>query len=65
MEQDGGPLVVFADEAHPHLDTALGWGWAPRGQRLYVNSASPSLADFEAQAPLPEAEWVGSGASGR
>ena len=43
-QQDQGPLVVFADEAHLHLDTDLGWGWAPRGQRLYVNSTSPPLA---------------------
>lgn len=27
------PLLVFCDEAHLHLDTDLGWGWAPRGQR--------------------------------
>ena len=43
-QQDDGPLVVFCDEAHLHLDTDLGWGWAPRGQRLYVNSTSPPLA---------------------
>ena len=43
-QQDDGPLVVFADEAHLHLDTDLGWGWAPRGQRLYVNSTSPPLS---------------------
>ena len=38
-----GPLLVFCDEAHLHLDTDLGFGWAPRGQRLYVNSYSPPL----------------------
>lgn len=43
-KQDHGPLVIFSDEAHLHLDTDLGWGWAPRGQRLYVNSNSPPLA---------------------
>lgn len=42
--QDEGPLVVFADEAHIHLDTDAGYGWAPRGQRLYVNSHSPGLS---------------------
>ena len=38
------PLLVFCDEAHLHLDTDLGWGWARRGQRLYVHSDSPSLS---------------------
>ena len=42
--QPDGPLLLFGDEAHLHLDTDLGWGWAPRGQRLYVNSTSPPLA---------------------
>lgn len=36
--------MAFADEAHMHLDADLGWGWAPLGQRLYVNSTSPPLA---------------------
>lgn len=35
---------MFADEAHLHLETDLGWGWAPRGQRLYVHLSSPPLA---------------------
>ena len=39
-----GPLLVFSDEAHIHLDVEPGWGWAPRGQRLYVNSNSPGLS---------------------
>lgn len=43
QSQDDGLLVVFSDEAHLHLDTDLGWGWAPRGQRLYVHSTSPPL----------------------
>lgn len=38
------PLLVFADEAHLHLDADLGLGWAPRGQRLYVNSYFPPLS---------------------
>lgn len=33
-QQHDSPLLVFSDEAHLHLDTDLGWGWAPRGQRL-------------------------------
>lgn len=41
--QDNGPLLVFADEAHLHLDVEPGHGWAPRGQRLYVHSNSPGL----------------------
>jgi transposase len=43
-QQDDQLLLVFADEAHIHLDTEPGYGWAPRGQRLYVNSNSPALA---------------------
>jgi transposase len=43
-QEPDGPLLLFGDEAHLHLDTDLGWGWAPRGQRLYVNSTSPPLA---------------------
>lgn len=35
--------MVFADEAHIHLDIDAGHGWAPRGERLYVNSHSPAL----------------------
>ena len=38
------PLLILCDEAHLHLDTDLGWGWARRGQRLYVNSDTPSLS---------------------
>lgn len=37
------PLVLFCDEAHIHLDTDLGYGWAPVGKRLWVNSYSRSL----------------------
>lgn len=42
-QQPDGPLLLFGDEAHLHLDADLGWGWAPRGQRLYVNTWSPPL----------------------
>lgn len=42
-QQDDGPLLAFADEAHIHLDVEPGHGWAPRGERLYVNSNSPGL----------------------
>lgn len=38
-----GPLLLFGDEAHVHTDTDLGYGWAQRGQRLFVNSHSPKL----------------------
>src|SRR4051794_22645214 len=32
-------LVVFLDEAHIHEDADLGYGWAERGQRLWVTSS--------------------------
>lgn len=38
-QQEDGPLVCFADEAHIHLDVEPGHGWAPRGKRLYVDQA--------------------------
>jgi len=37
-------LVVFLDEAHIHQDADLGYGWAERGQRLWVASRSPGLS---------------------
>jgi hypothetical protein len=37
-------LLVYLDEAHIHQDTDLGYGWAARGQRLWVASSSPGLA---------------------
>jgi hypothetical protein len=37
-------LVVFLDEAHIHQDCDLGYGWAERGQRLWIASHSPSLS---------------------
>jgi transposase len=36
--------VVFLDEAHLHQDADLGYGWAERGQRLWVASRSPRLS---------------------
>ncbi|EXJ16152.1 IS630 family transposase [Imhoffiella purpurea] len=38
------PLLVYIDEAHIHQDADLGYGWAPRGERLWVGSHSPGLA---------------------
>jgi transposase len=37
-------LVVYVDEAHIHQDCDLGYGWAERGQRLWVASRSPGLS---------------------
>src|SRR3954462_14833913 len=37
-------LLVFLDEAHIHQDADLGYGWAERGQRLWVASSSPGLS---------------------
>jgi transposase len=37
-------LVVFLDEAHIHQDCDLGYGWAERGQRLWIASRSPGLS---------------------
>src|SRR5215218_105307 len=37
-------LVVYMDEAHIHQDADLGYGWAERGQRLWVASSSPGLS---------------------
>ena len=36
--------VVFLDEAHIHQDADLGYGWAERGQRLWIASSSPRLS---------------------
>jgi len=43
-QQPDGPLLAFCDEAHIHTDVEPGFGWAPRGQRLYVNSNSAGLS---------------------
>src|SRR3712207_1569179 len=37
-------LLVYVDEAHIHQDADLGYGWAERGQRLWVTSSSPGLS---------------------
>jgi hypothetical protein len=37
-------LLVYLDEAHIHQDADLGYGWAERGQRLWVVSSSPGLS---------------------
>ena len=37
-------LLVYVDEAHIHQDADLGYGWAARGQRLWVASSSPGLS---------------------
>ena len=38
------PLLVYMDEAHIHQDADLGYGWAPKGERLWVGSHSPGLS---------------------
>jgi transposase len=37
-------LLVYVDEAHIPQDADLGFGWAERGQRLWVASRSPGLS---------------------
>ncbi len=37
-------LLVYLDEAHIHQDADLGYGWAVRGERLWVASTSPGLS---------------------
>jgi transposase len=37
--------LVYLDEAHIHQDADLGHGWSARGQRFWVASHSPRLAD--------------------
>ncbi len=39
--QEEGPLLVFSDEAHIHLEADVGSGWSRKGVPLYVNSYSP------------------------
>jgi transposase len=36
-------VLAYIDEAHVHQDADLGYGWSPRGERLYVASSSPGL----------------------
>ena len=38
-------LLVYIDEAHIHQDADIGYGWSRRGERLWVSSHSPKLAD--------------------
>ena len=40
-QQEDGPLLVFSDEAHIHLEADAGSGWSRKGVPLYVNSHSP------------------------
>jgi len=40
----GDSFIVYIDEAHIHWDTGLGYGWAPKSQRLYSTSLSPGLS---------------------
>jgi transposase len=37
-------LLVYVDEAHIHQDADLGYGWAERGQRLWIASSAPGLS---------------------
>ena len=37
--------LVYLDEAHIHQEADLGYGWSARGQRFWVASHSPRLAD--------------------
>ena len=37
-------LLVYFDKARMHQDADLGFGWAERGQRLWVASSSPGLS---------------------
>ena len=36
-------VLTYIDEAHVHPDADLGYGWSPRGNRVYVASSSPGL----------------------
>ena len=40
-QREDGPLLVFSDEAHIHLEADGGSGWSRKGVPLYVNSHSP------------------------
>jgi transposase len=37
-------FLVYVDEAHIHQDCDLGYGWAERGQRLWIASRSPGVS---------------------
>jgi transposase len=36
-------VLAYIDEGHIHQDADMGYGWSPRGSRLYVASSSPGL----------------------
>ncbi|WP_263322482.1 IS630 family transposase [Endozoicomonas sp. Mp262] len=38
-------LLVYIDEAHIHQETDIGYGWSRKGERFWVSSHSPKLAD--------------------
>jgi transposase len=40
---DENLVLAYIDEGHVHQDADMGYGWSPRGQRLYVASSSPGL----------------------
>jgi len=40
---DENLVLAYMDEAHVHQDADMGYGWSPRGSRLYVASSSPGL----------------------
>jgi transposase len=40
---DDSLVLAHIDEAHVHQDADMGYGWSPRGDRLYVASSSPGL----------------------
>jgi transposase len=46
--------LVYLDEAHIHQDADLGYGWSARGQRFWIGSHSPRLADKRLRAEWPE-----------
>ena len=35
--------LAYIDEAHVHQDADMGYGWSPRGRRLFVASSAPGL----------------------
>lgn len=37
-------VLAYIDEGHIHQDADMGYGWSPRGRRLYVASSSPGLS---------------------
>jgi transposase len=43
VTHDESLVLAYIDEAHVHQDADMGYGWSPRGDRLYVASSSPGL----------------------